>query len=461
MENTVNKKYKIKYNTGSALILAVVLSTLLAIVGVLFVMAAHINQMGTAAVAENKELEYAVDTVVAQLSQELVSDVPGFVNPAEEYYDYPDSNNPYLASLEPYQAGGVYYWRQVSDISGRLAGINRDIKIEVVSQYDPIPDVNSPFADADGDGVADSIWIKLDGISSSQGKPIYAAVRVIDNGAMLNINTGFKCDPCAPDVVITDIDGKKQTQISIINLAGWAGDPPTLIDEEILLLERANDGLGVDPYDLQAYLWNCIWNYSEPNGPYTPFDMSDELEMRYRYLLNNTAIDSRLEAWGDQFRDNTISTPLTSGGAELDAWFEKATSSGSSDPNYSYRHITTTYNMDRILNPAGWLLNSGKMVNINTAEPLLLYETIKMALQDREPNAVRLEQLAAQLAVNIIDLRDKDADVTELPVGTNIYYGFEAQPFLSEIGFKISIKIIIKYVFLVIIEILPQYHSWS
>ena len=51
---------------------------------------------------------------------------------------------------------------------------------------------------------------------------------------------------------------------------------------------------------------------------------------------------------------------------------------------------------------------------------------------------MRLEKLAAQLAVNIIDLRDKDTDVTVFTVGTNTYFGFEAQPFISQIGFKIS-----------------------
>ncbi|MBN2590614.1 MAG: hypothetical protein JXA96_12190 [Sedimentisphaerales bacterium] len=443
MKNTVKNKFEIKYRIGSALILAVVLSTLLAIVGVLFLMAANINQMGTAAISENKELEFAVDTVIADISQKLALDVPGLVNQSEEYYDYPDSNNPWLASLEPYESGGNYYWRQISDTSGQLFGKNRNIKIEVVSQYGPISDSNYPLADADGDAVADSRWIRLEGISSSHSKPIYAAIRIIDNSAMLNVNTGFKCDPCAPNVEQDDIDGRNQTQINVMALAGWAGDPSKPIDEEKLLLERANNGVGVDePYDLLSYLKYYIWYYNEPNGPYTPFDMADELEMRYRFLLNNTDIDTRLESWGNQFRDDTLSTPLESNG-ELDNWFLKAYNTFQNniiDPNssYSYRHIATVNNMDRILNPAGLELNNGKMVNINTASPQLLYETIKMSLQGREPNALHIEQLAAQLAVNIIDLRDKDADVTALTIDTKTYYGFEAQPFISEIGFKIS-----------------------
>ncbi len=439
MKKIINTKYGLKY-AGSALILAVVLSTLLAIVGVLFLMAARVNQMGTAAISENKELEFAVDTVIADISQKLVLDVPGIVEPNEEYYDYPDFRNRWLASLEPYESSGKYYWRQISDISGQLAGKNNNIKIEVLSQYGPIPDVNLPLADADGDGVADSIWIKLEGISSSHSKPVYAAVRIIDNSAMLNVNTGLKSDPCAPGMKI-NIDGKNQTQINLMPLASLFVDSSISMFENDLLLDRANNGNNINPYDLQAYLQYYIYNYEEIKAPYTPFDMSDELEMRYRYLLNNTDIDTRLESWGNQLRDDTLSTPVESNG-ELKYWFPKAYNTfgiTGTDPNlYSIRHIATTRNMDRILNPAGLALNNGKMVNINTALPQLIFNTIKMSLQGREPNAVRLEKLAAQLAVNIVDLRDNNSDVTALTVGKNTYFGFEAQPFISDIGFKLS-----------------------
>ena len=437
MEYIFEKNSEHKRDGGSALILAVVLSTLLAIVGVLFVMAARINQLGTSAISENKELELAVDTAVAGLSQQLAMDVPGIVSQNQEYYDYPDANNPWLASLEPYESSGSYYWRQVSDITGQLTGKNTNVKAEVVLPYNPIPDTNNPIADADGDGVADSIWVPLSGITSSHGKPIYVAVRIVDNGAMLNVNTGFKFNPNDPNASMFSVDGKNQMQINVMALAGWAGDPPTSTDERNLLFERANNGTGVDPYDLQSYLRNCVWHFDEPYY-YTPFDMSDELEMRYRFILNNTGIYTRLDKWGGHFRDNTLSTPVTTGGAALDRWFQKARNNGSEDPNYAYRHIATTYNVDRLLNPAGLALNNGKMVNINTAAPQLLYDTIRTSLEDREPNVARVEQLAGQLAVNIVDLRDKDADVTELAVGPKTYYGFEAQPFVSEIGLKIS-----------------------
>ena len=438
MKYTFKKNSDSKYYIGSALILAVVLSTLLALVGVLFLMSARVNQLSTSAISENKELDFAVDSVVAELSQQLVQDTPGSVNLNQEYYDYPDSNNLWLASPEPYESGGKYYWRQISDIEGRLAGKNRNVPAVVVSPYGPISDTNNPVADPDGDGIADSRWFVLNGVTSNHGKPIYAAVRVVDNGGMLNVNTGFKSYRNDPNALMADVDGKNQTQINVVALAGRAASPPTTVDERNLLLDRSNNGVEVNPYDLKTYLQDFVWCFSEPNGFYTPFDMSDELELRNRYLLNNTGIDTRLETWSDQLRNNTISTPVTTSGAALDDWFRRAFNDGINDPNYSYRHIATTYNMDRVINPAGSALNNGKMININTASSQLLYDAISASLQNREPNVLKIQDIAAQLAVNIVDLRDKDADVTSLTVGAKKYYGFEAQPFISEIGLKIS-----------------------
>ena len=138
MKLRIKKNSEFNRCTGSALILAVVLSTLLALVGVLFVLAARINQMGTSAISENKELDFAVDSVISDASQQLALDIPGLVNPDQEYYDYPDSNNPWLASLEPYESGSDYYWNQISDVTGQLTGKNKNVEAVVVSPYAPV-----------------------------------------------------------------------------------------------------------------------------------------------------------------------------------------------------------------------------------------------------------------------------------------------------------------------------------
>lgn len=448
---TAGKKLSAEASAGgSALILTVVLTSLLAIVGVLFVMASRVDNMATSALSETKELDFAAETVVTRIARELVLDVPGIAG--QEYQDYPDANDAWLAALEPYRSGGNYYWRHVSDLFSR----NFDPNLQAV----PVPDYQDPgimteglAADADGDGVADARWAIVPDISSTKSKPIYAAVRIVDHGGMLNANTAFKFYPGDPNTTILALGGSSQLQINLMAVAGAPGQPPTAADETSLLYARANSGVGVNPLDLPAYERNVIWRYDEPNGPYTPFDVSDELELRYRFLLNHTDIDTRLEAWGGQFRRNTSqTTPITPSrhpdptiraaqdAQNLRSWFTRVGDSSGMDPNYTYRHVATTHNVDRIVHPAEPALNRGKMINVNTADKNLLYEAIREGLANNDPNVLDMDGLAAQLAVNVVDLRDPDADVTVLLVGAATHYGFEAQPFISEIGLKISEK---------------------
>ncbi len=436
MKNVAEKLLKNLQPDGSALILTVVLTSLLAIVGVLFVMASRVDKMATSAIAENKELDLAAESVVDKISQELALDVPGVAG--QEYQDYPDVNDIWLAALEPYNYAGNYYWRQISNLYN-ITDPNTGLQAVPITEYqDTSGMAEGAAADADGDGIADSRWAIIPDITSSKGKPVYAAVRIIDNAAMLNANTAFKFDPTDPNTPIADIGGTSQMQINFMALAGRPGQPPAASQETDLLLARANSGTGVDAMDLRKYERNVVWDYDEPNGPYTPFDISDELEFRYRFLLNHKDIVTRLEQWTNQFRTYTISTPVDSAGAELDAWYRRAKNDGVYDPNYTYRHIVTTHSMDRIINPSGPAFNNGKMVNVNLAGVNLLYNAIKAGLRAAEPNFTDVNGLAAQLAVNIVDLRDYDADITVLPVGSQTYYGFEAQPFISEAAFRIS-----------------------
>jgi len=443
METADKKLSRKSLPAGSALILTVVLTSLLAIVGVLFVMVSRVDRMATSSISENKELDLAVDTVVARISQELAFDVPGVAD--QEYYDYPDISDTWLASFEPYIDGTDYKWRQISDVYNKL-GPDLQLLAEVVPDYqDPVVMGEGVPADADGDGVADSKWVIIPEISSGKGRPIFAAIRIVDNGAMLNANTAYMFDKFARniDVLEKDIDRTSQMKVDFLALAGRPADPcdfPVPADEDALLRARANPAYFTDPNmnTLVEYANNVIWKYYEPDGPYTPFDISDELEFRNRFLLNHSDIETRLEEWGGNFRLNTLSTPVTSGGRMLDAWFTRISDYAGLDPNYAYRHITTTYNMDRIIDP-----NGNKMVNVNIADANQLYAAIREGLLNKYPNALGAVPLAAQLAVNIIDLRDDyssdpNSEVTVLPVGSTTYYGFEAQPFISELAFRIS-----------------------
>ena len=289
---------------GSALILTVVLTTLLAIVGVLFVLTSRLDKMGTTATTQNRQLSMAVDSVIAMLSDELVRDVPGVAG--QEYYDYPDANNVWLSSLEPFEQGGDYYWRQISHLSDVYDPTYQKVKIEIVSDRAPFTDVNTAtgeilnntLADADGDGVGDAYWYYLKDVSTSYGRPVYAAVRVIDNGGMLNANTAYKFNLMGSSTALvkTDFDGSNVMQIDLLALVN---DKKVGADQ----LARILQGARSDTLNIEDYLKGVVWDFNEPSRHFQPFDLSDEMELRNRYFLNHDDIKTRIEdesnRWGD------------------------------------------------------------------------------------------------------------------------------------------------------------------
>jgi hypothetical protein len=151
--------------SGSAIILAVVLTTLLAIVGVLFLLSSRVDSVATSSVGNNEDLKLAVDTIVSQISRDLAMDVAGGRFDPNLYADYPDPCNPWLASLEPYQFGTDYFWPQVSNIYGPPAVQN--VPAQVRYEYQPTVAPGN-LADADGDGASDSVWVLLQDVNSSK-----------------------------------------------------------------------------------------------------------------------------------------------------------------------------------------------------------------------------------------------------------------------------------------------------
>jgi hypothetical protein len=423
---------------GSALILTVVLTSLLAIVGVLFIMTVRIDRMASSAASENEQLGLAVETVVSQIGEVLAADVPGMPgNPS--YYDYPDANNAWLADLEPYKSGSGYYWRQVTNLTGTDQSRFNNVPIKVIAEREPIGDVNASgaTADADGDGVADARWYPS-GVTSSKGRPIYAAVRIIDDGGMLNLNTAWWA-PLGGKL----LDGSNQLQIDLVRAIGGGS---TLA----MRLNMARDPNNHGYYD--SYGDNVIWEYPPylRDNPYTPFDVSDDLEMRYRFLLHHDGSASRAEAWGGFANSKVLSTPVDAPG-QLGTWFYRARAAiDPCDPNagsYAWRHAVTTYNMDRILTPRPIVVNVtrvlNKKVNVNTAAEADIHAAVLAALTDRNPGNPTLETLASQITANLRDYIDDDNEVSQVPgPGSSsgaMFYGFERPcVYLSEVAYRFT-----------------------
>jgi hypothetical protein len=423
---------------GSAIILAIVLTSLLAIIGVLFLISSRVDSIATSSIADNEDLTLAVDTVITQISQDLAEDITKGVIDPNCYADYPDPCNFWLASLEPVVINDINYWPHITDLYNRLGGMTSYLLIPatgavIYEHGDTAGDSTSAFqyrADADGDGAPDSMWVQISAKSSSKGKSIYAAVRIIDNGAMLNVNTGGLFNPGSSV-------GAFQTDINLISLS-WRGVDANYNPASVTTLDTARNPLG-----RLTYANDVIWRYDSPDGNYTPFDISDELEMRYRFLINQKDTRTRLESWGSEFIraavrsipfDNTTSTNDPHPGNVPKNWVTNAYYNLSkNDPNYAYRHIATIYNCDRVITPDG-----GKMININNPDINVLdvCDVIKTALIEGGMPIANADSNAAQIAANLIDYRDDNNDITVVSDSAgNPHFGFERPCiYISEIA---------------------------
>ncbi|MHC4773420.1 MAG: hypothetical protein ACYS8S_07610, partial [Planctomycetota bacterium] len=206
---------------GSALILVVVVTVLLAVVGVMFLMVSRASEMETGAVVQSKDLDNAVDSVVAKINEVLVEDLFGNNDiiidgdGSDETFDAARPNDSWICSLEPKQDGigpdgssgnaddNWLWWPHITDLWNRFnvpvppaptdyQQVSLDDGSGTTTWWKPKKPLETMIydqADADGDGVADSRWVPVPGLTSSRGEPIFAAVRIIDNCAMLNLNT--------------------------------------------------------------------------------------------------------------------------------------------------------------------------------------------------------------------------------------------------------------------------------
>jgi hypothetical protein len=239
------------------------------------------------------------------------------------------------------------------------------------------------------------------------------------------------------------VDGHTQLQIDLTALGSGPTDPAAA-----LLGARANNTASLAALDLTAYEREVIWRYDRPGAPYTPFDLSDELELRYRYCLNSKAL-TRLEApWNviglegiaapyDGYHNNT--DPLEKG-RRLDDWRLRVTGAlGAGAPDR--RHLLTTYNLDRILTPEPLTSETGtkrrKMVNVNTAGELAIREALAAALAEADPNSLGIAEKVLQITANLRDYIDDDDELTVIHGLSSPYYGFERPCiYISELAYR-------------------------
>jgi len=313
---------------GSALIMVVVLTVLLAVIGVLFVMASRIDEMATSSVVYDHELDHAVESVVELISQRLTDDLI-LGEWGGTSFDYPGINEAqgdnWLSMVEPGNLGDsgtpddygddVFFWPHVSDITGSGLG---GLLAEIYSQADANDFVP---ADADGDGVTDSLWIRLPDVTTGRGKPVFAAVRIVDNCAMLNLNTAhlsvdlFNGQMWPPGTTdgrfLSTVDYQRFLRGADLDPIGAGTNDYS--DQYSILRARRRDGvfgpLIMDTLQYHEYYHqNAIMRIENPGPEFSLFDISDELEMRNRYILTSL-FEARVE------RRDVANSTIDAGGA--------------------------------------------------------------------------------------------------------------------------------------------------
>jgi hypothetical protein len=427
-------------NNGSALILVIIVTVLLSVVGIMFVMTMRMREMTTANVTDDRDLDTAVAAVTEKIGTVLRQDLFGTNLTASilsnEPYDSTTNSDSWLASLEPKwlsdngtpanPTDDMYQWDQMTKLYGtgskwdrilrdglagwplpQYGGIVKDYQdfgqcpTKVVNGI-TVPDVEGFPADADGDGVADSMWERVSGLSTSRSKPVYAAVRIIDNCAMLNLNTAY----CYYQKPYGTGDSSPFTKSWYMNSIAYGGNVPYGDDPVTAAIERDYTVGGRYLSELNYYSFlrgsdlNSLWGGSAGDGwyniltarkfnpkpltspavPYTPqevhelgimqienlgplfskFDIGDELEIRNRFIMTSLT-ESRIErfdvanfsldAGGGVYaalqipRDNSGGYPISDwtvrmNAANFDLWRQDGTLKVSTDPDYSdsYRY---------------------------------------------------------------------------------------------------------------------------
>jgi hypothetical protein len=343
MDIAAGKVVKDTHRTGgSALIMVVVLTVLLAAIGILFVMASRVDEMASSSVVRDHDLDCATESVVELISQRLLNDVTDprywLVDyPAWVRYPQPGSTvsirgDLWLSTIEPTIPPGrrnmmgmlwsyqddAFLWRQVSDITGQLwqrgvvgwfAGV--DVPADA-NDFVPVP------ADADGDGIVDSVWTRMPGISGSRGEPVFVAVRIIDNCGMLNLNTTHQCVdslnggkwPDGNPPYLPTNDSTKGKYLSSVDyfrfLRGQDRGLPPFAPLNRFRILAARDPQGLLASD-QMYHEIAVMHVENPGTAFHLFDIADELEIRNRCMLTSLS-EARFE------RDDVANFTLDAGG---------------------------------------------------------------------------------------------------------------------------------------------------
>ncbi len=274
------------------------------------------------------------------------------------------------------------------------------------------------WADADGDGVADSKWFVVPNLKTADGQDYYAAVRIIDNSGMINVNTAYRDGRpgYASDYLC---DGASQLNT---NLEGLLNSSDNIAD---VFAERGAGLNGMTGSQWLEYKENVVDRLSNPHKAkdYAIFTTPDEISLRDRFCINpgaNSRIETILEKTlnGSSFTDGWgyRNRPYMGGNyGKLVEWCFAITGDNTTtitSPTVNpanrpdRRHLLTTMSKSREMTPEPQIKQADLKPDME-AFPGMRKAYINAIAETADIEGLSLEQLAGNIYYAI-----KDADFT-------------------------------------------------
>ena len=390
----LNRKSKIenRKSNASALLMVVGLLVIIAMLGITFVVISHVDLRQAEAIALKAPVDPIADGIVKQISALLKEDLhidktngpygdyagaPG-AEQWRQFIDYPYGlglastipsarADPWLASIAPDAAGN---WPHLTDLTGDA---NHNYDGVSSSTTDP------NYVDTDGDGLNDALLYNT-GVTNADGDAYWSAVRIIDLGGLLNVNTAG--EPYDPNVPGTSISPTPPANIDLLNglFAGVTANYDSFHN-----VRCGGTGAAVTLQDfynesasriLQPYLDPL----AAPNPPYLPFGIGDEMHLRY---VDSTAITERTGR------------------------LYEATKAGTNPLPDTMRQMLTTFNCSRSLTrhpssdiPTRILLNSSNALDDDLTRQAV-YDQLLTAIDGNASPATLSKETAAHFVANL------------------------------------------------------------
>ena len=390
------------HRKGSVIVMVVGLLTMLAMIATTFIIVAHMDRREAHSIATAAPMKQVAGGVLQQIRVKLAEDlyfdaatgaiIYGKTNiNYQEQVEFPhEEYDKHLASFAPVLVSGASTWRHISNHND--IGVFADVAANDASLVDTDGYLN------DGTNPGDAKLFNS-GVSNRVGKEYYVAYRLIDASSLMNVNSAYGPPAAAAAGTVMPV-----TNISLEALTNAATRNSV-----------HNTRRGDTATDIADYNTRYIVRPLNPNPPggtaFLPFDASDMTAL----LWGGTDTESgRLwEALGGQFI-----------------------------PAKPYLTVFSS-SRDYVRQVSGGVneaMTDNRRVDMNTAGFADLFKAFYNSIPTNVPgfpagNAGR-RAIAAQLAVNVIDYRDANNDVTVKtvpgPGPALTVFGIERQPFITE-----------------------------